>query len=285
MNWPADSSGATIALEGPLAAGSLRALASHGPLQHLSIHDRAVFGLRQARELLSLPGVDWLRLWCPATRAAASLLLQIPGLRVLELDTLQAGGILRGFDIPRTLERFYWPWYELRPDDFEAIAQSPTLRAIGTGHSEITPTALDALLAMPRLESLDLESCGIDDALASRLRTGTPLRSLFLAVNPLTRAGLRHIVELETLRELDLWETGITLDDLDLLQALPQLEYLSLGRGDPEDATRRYDPDRLLPLLARLPSLQRLELDGIVLNESQRAAYAARFAELKMVER
>lgn len=285
MNWPADSSGATIALEGPLAAGSLRALASHGPLQHLSIHDRAVFGLRQARELTSLPGIERLRLFCPVTRAAASVLLEVPGLRVLELFELRAGGKLSGFDIPRSLERAHWSWYALQPGDFEAIAQSLTLRAIGTGDAVITPAAFDALLAMPRLDWLSLESSGIDDALASRLRTGTALRSLFLAVNPLTRAGLRHIVRLESLRELDLWKTAITLDDLDLLQALPQLEYLSIGSGDPEDATRRYDPDRLLPRLARLPSLQRLELDGIVLNETQRAAYAARFAELKLVER
>lgn len=285
MNSPSDSTGATIQLEGPLTAGCLDALASHGPLQSLSIDDHAVFGLRQARELLSLPGVDWLRLWCPATRAAASLLLEIPGLRVLELSELRTGGTLRGFDVPRTLERFYWPWYSLQPGDFAAIAQSPTLQTVGTGHSDFTSQDFDALLAMPRLESLDLESCGIDDALASRLRTGTSLRSLFLALNPLTRAGLRHIVALESLRELDLWETAITLDDLELLQALPQLEYLSIGCGDPEQATHRYDPDRLLPLLARLPSLQRLELDGIVLDETQRAAYAARFAELKLVER
>ena len=197
----------------------------------------------------------------------------------------RAGGTLRGFDVPRGLERFHWSWYALQPTDFAAIAQSPTLRALGADHSVITPATLDALLAMPRLEWLSLESSNIDDVLASRLRTGTPLRSLFLAVNPLTRVGLRHIVELETLRELDLWETGITLDDLELLQALPQLEYLSIGCGDPEHATRRYDPDRLLPLLARLPLLQRLELDGIALDETQRAAFAARFAELKLVER
>ena len=51
LNSPTDSSGATIELEGPLTAGCLLTLASHGPLQCLSIRDRAVFGLRQAREL------------------------------------------------------------------------------------------------------------------------------------------------------------------------------------------------------------------------------------------
>lgn len=285
MNSPADHTGATIRLEGPLTSGCLSALASRGPLQSLSIDDRAVFGLRQARELLSLPGIEHLRLFCPVTRAAASLVLEVPGLRVLEVFELRAGGSLSGFHIPRSLERIHWSWHALHPGDFEAIARSLTLRAIGTGDAVITPAAFDALLAMPRLDWLSLESSGIDDALASRLRTGTSLRSLFLAINPLTRAGLRHIVRLESLRELDLWKTAITLDDLDLLQALPQLEYLSIGCGEPEDATRRYDPDRLLPLLARLPSLQRLELDGIVLNETQRAAYAARFAELKLVER
>lgn len=285
MSSPADRTGATIELEGPLTAGSLGALASRGPLQHLSIRDRAVFGLRQARELRSLPGIEHLRLFCPVTRAAASLVLEVPGLRVLELFELRAGGRLSGFDIPRSLERLHAPWYALQPGDFEAIARSFTLRAIGTGNAVITPAAFDALLAMPRLDWLSLESSGIDDALASRLRTGTPLRSLFLAVNPLTGTGLRHIAALESLRELDIWETGVTLDDLELLQALPQLEYLSLGCGDPEYATRRYDPDHLLPLLARMPSLQRLELDGIALTETQRAAYAARFAELKLVER
>ena len=168
-----------------------------------------------------MPGIGHLRLFCPVTRAAASLVLEVPGLRVLELFELRAGGKLSGFDIPRSLERAHWSWYASQHGDFEAIAQSLTLRAIGTGDAVITPAAFDALLAMPRLDWLSLESSGIDDALASRLRAGTALRSLFLAVNPLTRAGLRHIVRLESLREMDLWKTGITLDDLDLLQALP----------------------------------------------------------------
>lgn len=285
MRSSTDDTGIRIELQGPVTPGSLRVLADRGALGQLSIRDKAVFGLRQARELLSSPGIDWLRLWCPVTRAAASLLLEVPDLRVLDLLTLQTGGHLRGFEQSRMLECLYCACFSLEPRDFEVIARSHTLRALAATDAVITPQSFDALLAMPRLERLSLESSGIDDALASCLRTGTPLRSLFLALNPLTRTGLRHIVALETLRELDLWETGITLDDLELLQALPQLEYLSIGCGDPEDAARRYDPERLLPLLARLPSLQRLELDGIVLDETQRAAYAARFAELKLISR
>jgi hypothetical protein len=277
--------GPSVELRGPLAAGSLRALASRGPLHFLSVRDRAVFGLGQARELLSLPGIDALSLSCPVTRAAASLLLDVPGLRRLELFDLRAGSALRGFEAPRKLEQLYCPTCTLQPVDFEAIARSPTLRMVSADDAIVTPAAFDALMSMPRLEWLSLESCQIDDALASRLRTGTALRSLFLPLNPLTRAGLRHIVTLESLRELDLWETDITLEDLDLLAALPQLEYLSIGVGDPDGPRQTYDPDRLLPMLARLPSLQRLELDGIDLDETQRAAYAARFAELRLIPR
>ncbi len=184
LSSPADSNATTIQLQGPLTADSLRALASRGPLHTLSIHDDAVFGLRQARELLALPGIDWLRLFCPVTRAAASVLLEVPGLRVLDMFEARSGGTLRGFDVARGLERFHWSWHALQPTDFAAIAQSPTLRALGTDHSVITPAALDALLAMPRLQWLSLESSTFDDVLASRLRTGTPLRSLFLAGNP-----------------------------------------------------------------------------------------------------
>lgn len=275
---------ADIELTGPRPDGALRALAAHGAIASLTIRGHTVFGRRHANELLTLPSVESLRLWCPVTRAAVGLLLEIPGLRHLELAVLRAGGRFEGFATPRELECFDSACSGLEADDLVALARSPSLRVLRTMDVKMTAAAFDALLDMPQLESLSLESCSVGDALLARLRPGGALRRLLLAVNPLTGEGLRHIVRLPKLRELDLWETDIVLEDLQLLQQLPQLESLSLGAAR-DRRLRRFPPMPLLAMLDSLPALRQLELDGIALDKDERAAYAARFADLRVLQR
>lgn len=259
----------------------LRALATNPSLRALSISGKAVFSLRHAQAIASVPALERLRIWCPATRAAIAAVLQTPELEALHLLELHAGGTLRGFETARTLKALLVAAYGLRPDDLIAISRSPSLQTFFAMDATVTPQALAALAGMPELERLSLEDSRIDDAKVAVLLPDVRLQSLFLAGNPLTDTGLRTIVRLRALRELDLWQTPVTLAGIATLDALPELEYLSLGHADP---AATFDPDALLPLLARLPKLQRLELDGIVLNARQHAAYAERFA-LKLVER
>jgi hypothetical protein len=277
-----DLEAAGIEFRGMPDAATLGALVENGPLPSLGIDSNSIFALRHARAIAALPGVQCLRIWAPATCAAIGVVLQTPGLERLTLREICTGAALRGFESAHALDTVSVSTFGKRPGNLLAIARSPALRlcfvmdAFGT-----RPEELAALAAMPRLEKLSLESSDIDDSVAAALPPETRLHGLYLAANPITDAGLHAIVRASSLRELDLWETRVTIAGLALLEALPDLEYLSLGHADP---AATFDPDALLPQLMRLPKLQRLELDGIVLDPRQRAAYSQRFA-LKLVER
>lgn len=263
-------------------AAALAALAEHGRLPSLSINCTSVFATRHARAIAALPGVGRLQIWAPATCSAIGVVLQTPGIERLELLEIRAGAALRGFESAHALDTLSIAMFGKRPGDLLAVARSPALRLCFVMDAFATrPEELAALAAMPRLEKLSLENCDIDDKAAAALPSDTRLHGLFLASNPITDAGLQALVRASSLRELDLWETRVTVAGVALLEALPDLEYLSLGHADP---TNTFDPDVLLPQLMRLPKLQRLELDGIALDPRQREAYERRFA-LKLIER
>ena len=66
------------------------------------------------------------------------------------------------------------------------------------------------------------------------------------------------------LRSLDIWALDIQEEDLELLNDLPNLEYLSIGGGYEDQTT--LTSKGVLPRLAQLPSLKRVWLDGITLS-------------------
>lgn len=237
-----------------------------------------------ADALAGIPSLSecWLR--GPATRSAVRRLLEIPGLRLLAVLFLAKPGRLCNFEAATELEHF--SSYDVRGEtDLLAIARCPALRELFAMDCHLTARALDALLALPHLKCLSLERAGIDDALAGRFVQSAKLERLHIPSNPLGRAGLAQIVRLEQLRELDLWATPLSIDDLDLLQQLPQLEYLSLGGGDAAELERLgLTAAALLARLSALPVLRRVELDGIVVDETQRAAFAARFDSVRILE-
>lgn len=284
---PADTSIAVrleadaVELHGPITPETIAALAQKGSLRQLYLRDGKRLDRRCGQALAVLPGVEYLQLWCPATRAAVVAALETPGLQTLQLFALHGPGTLRGFATGRTLQQLLVACAGLRTADLLAIAQSPTLREFAASDVAVTPQAMAALGAMPQLELLSLEACGIVDSTVAALPADGALRRLMLAANPLTDAGLRSIVRLSALRGLDLWQTQITLSGLAALADLPELESLSLGHAEPNDT---FPPDALFALLAPLPRLSQLELDGIMLSPQQQALFAQRFS-LSVVER
>lgn len=263
-----------VVLHGPIDDAQLHALAARGPLHTLDLRDTALFTRRPARLLPRLRAVENLRLWCPATRAAVDAVSGIAGLHSLELLRLCGPGTLGRIADAGMLQQLFVASDGLRASDLLAISRSPSLRRLAAMNTSVTAAAFAALASMAQLDWLSLEDAGIGDAVAATLPRETPLRGLFLANNPLTDTGLRAIVRASGLRELDLWQTRVSLDGLALLQALPELDYLSLGHADPEAS---YEADALFAQLARLPRLRRLELDGVALSPRQQQRYSERF--------
>ncbi|WP_133821189.1 hypothetical protein [Tahibacter aquaticus] len=285
MTQAGSASGETAELCGPLTPEAVRELALRGPLYWLRVRQQPLFDAALADALLGIAVLENAQFLCSVTRAALQRLLQIAGLRCLYVNEIAPRGSPANFENASLLERFGGDRL-VHQADLLAITRSPALREFYAIDSRMTAQTLDAFLAMPTLEMLSLEDCGIDDALAARFERCPQLQRLFLANNPLGREGLTHIARLKQLRELDLWATPLHVDDFEQLQQLPHLEYLSVGHtGSAKTAALGLTAEALLPRLSALTALRRLELDGINVDEKQRAAFAARFESVQILNR
>lgn len=248
-------------------------------IEWLSITQTELLTVRLARRIEPLR-VDHAWLWCPVTPGAMRHVLRMPTLRTLDVLRITDAGKLPSFADAGCLQVLRAN-HGLSERDLMQIASSRTLREIGAQQAQITHASLTALLSMPALESLDLECTAFDDAMARRISRSTRITSLDVGGSRLTRRGLAHLVEMQQLRALDLWETRIDAHDLQLLKWLPELEYVSIGPGG---GTASLDPAVVVPLLLELPALKRVWLDGVQVDPAQRAALEARVEHLRITE-
>jgi hypothetical protein len=180
-------------LAGSIPIDQVAALAALGPIQRLSVTHTPELGVRLARRLEGLH-VEWLWLWCPVTRRAMRHVIRMPGLRVLDVLSFGAGK-LPSLRIARALEVLRMNLW-MTEHDLLHVAQCDGLRELGAQGAELTRRALDALLTMPQLTTLDLEQTRFDDAMARRIARSTTLEALDLGATRITGAGLRHLVSM-----------------------------------------------------------------------------------------
>lgn len=274
---PTPHSRAEVTLDPQLRPDAIRALAAGGPIECLTFGHGRLLDARRAKHLHALPPTRWLWLRGATTRAGIRQIIRIPGLETLDVMQLRGPGAVSGFgDVAglRSLRINGW----LHARDLRGIAASPSIETLGAQGAELTPRALDALLAMPRLRALDLEGTDFDDAMALAVSRSTTLEHLELGKTRLTGTGVAHLARMPRLRGLDLWATPVSEADCAMLRELPALEYVSLGGYD--DAP--LDGAALLPLLLAMPALKRVWLDGARLDRDQIAALEARFESVRI---
>lgn len=267
-------------LEGGIPLQAMEELAQLGVVERLSITKMPLLTIKLAERLERIR-VKRLWLWCRVTARAMRHVIRIPSLRELDVFGIERSGRLPSFGDALQLQVLRAN-HGMSEDDLCQVAQCAGLRHLGAQGAELTRTSLSAILALPALNELDLESTHFDDAMAKRLSRSTTIQSLDIGATRLTRVGLAHLVQMPQLRALDLWATRIGHDDLGLLRTLPDLEYVSLGSDDGADAA--LDPNAVTKLLLDLPSLKRVWLDGVGLEASQRAALEAKLESLRVTE-
>lgn len=267
------------ALEGDFTQADIEALAVRGAISQLSFTQRTTpLTEPVARGLASLASVDYFWLWCTTTRAALRHVFALPRLRELHLLGVATPGRMRGVAEAAHLQVFRSSW--MTETDLLELARSRTLVELAAHGSKITPRVIDAFVAMPKLESLDIEDSRFDDAMAQQLSASTTITRLWACNTRLGGEGLAALCRMRQLRSLDLWMTRITADDLALLATLPNLESLTLGsyNGDP-NALRG---DAIVRPLRKIKSLKTLWLDGVVLNPSTRRAIEKRYPNVRI---
>ncbi|MBI1902967.1 MAG: hypothetical protein HYS13_17860 [Planctomycetia bacterium] len=183
-----------------------------------------------------------------------------------------------------------WLWEVLfvpddwRPERIEAlyISLEPTSSAVATERQTWTDSIprLDSLkslrvygvrlekrdvanvAALPRLEGLQLDECGLNDDAIGPIANLHRLRSLSLNGNPeLTGAGLQRLAGLESLRALALLECpNIRGKDVVALDGLHRLQVLHLGAARGQFSQPLGDDD--LHAISKMQSLSALYLNG-----------------------
>jgi len=263
---------------GRVTVADIKRLRNGIAISKLSLTETPTLTARLAQALATLPAVDRLWLWCDVTRTAMRHVLAIPELRILDVLAIVKPGPLDGFSTAGHLEVFRGNGCLTEADLFE-ISRCMPLRELGAQGAKVSPQAIDAILTLPRLETLDVEGSAFNDVMAAQVSASTSLTSLDVGSTRITGAGLRSICKMTQLRSLDLWATAITEDDLDFLARLPNLEYLSVGDCE-GDST--FHGESLLPRLAAIGSLKRVWLDGVSLDASHAEILAARYESVRI---
>jgi hypothetical protein len=267
-----------VELKGAVTADDIRALADRGHMEKISLTHAPLLTAEVAQGFESLPSVSWLWLWCDVTRAAMRSVVATRGLKILDVLSLASPGKLEGFALANSLEEFRGN-HALKEQDLLEVATCQSLREIGAQGASLSMRVIQALLGLPKLESLDLEATAFDDAMAQEISSSQSLVSLDLGATRLTAKGLKHICRMRQLRSLDLWATRIDEEDLELLQLMPNLEYISVGGME---GGVRLDAKRLIIRLAAIPSLQRVWLDGVIVSPQEKTALESRFSKVRL---
>ena len=233
-------------IEGRFDDSTIDQLQRLGPLERVSVTKIPLVTVQIARALCTLQAKR-LWIWCDITRRAMRHLIRTRGLRVLDALCLRGPGHLANFDRADDLEKFRANHY-MTESDLLQVARCAGLTEIGAQGAAISLSALSALLALPKLASLDLEGTRFDDKMAKRISRSTTI-------------------------------TPLTERDLVLLLDLPDLEYVSLGNYD---GLPSLDAEAVTALLLASPNLQRAWLDGIRLQPSQKAALEGKLESLRL---
>ena len=252
-------------------------LSQVGLIEKLSITNIPLITVDLAKRFSRLR-VDQLWLWCDVTRRAMRHVIQLPGLRVLDVLCIRGPGQLENFQKAEKLEEFRAN-HCMTEADLLQVAQCAQLRELGAQHAEISINSLSAILSLPSLTTLDLEGTRFDDKMAKRVSRSKTITSLDLGATRITRVGLEHLVQMEQLRSLDLWATDLSERDLRLLLNLPNLEYLSLGNYD---GLHQLQSNEVTQLILESPGLKRVWLDGVILDVTQKSALEARLESLRI---
>lgn len=265
-------------LEGRVSAADIRRLGK-GAIETLSLTKMPTLTAKVAQGLSSLQSVDRLWLWCDVTRTAMRHVIAVPDLRILDVLNLVKPGRLEPFSVASNLEVFRGNHY-LTEEDLLQVATCKSLRELGAQGAGLSSRAIEAILDLPKLESLDLEGSEFNDEMAEQTSASTLLTSLDVGATRITRAGLKHLCKMKQLRSLDLWAiTSIQESDLDLLAELPNLEYVSVGEFSEVPS---FNAETLLPRLNAVSSLRRIWLDGVKLDPPQRASLETRYESVRI---
>ena len=243
----------------------------------LTVSSDTFFHRKLADELAQWPSIKEVLLWGTVSKAALQRLLSLAEIHEIYVMELHKHGNLYDIDPLSSLQIFRGCWISAR--DLRALAQLQNLETLSAQNSVVNQQTIEMIVNSSSLTNLDLEASNLDDDMAKELAKSSRIVQLDVGATRLGPSGLQEICKMTQLRELDIWALDLDERDLDCLEGLPNLEYLSVGGYDGQ---KRLTSKNVLPRLAKLPSLRRVWLDGIRVTESEANELRARYENAQM---
>ncbi len=255
-----------IEIKGPISRPQRLASSVTNMAEKIRFVNLRFFSGQLASALASCQSLRELWIWCDVGRKAIGKILKLPAIETLDLLCVRSPGRkMPSFNNASNLRVFRCNNF-MKETDLLAISTSESLAELEAQSSEVSLRAIDAITAMPSLESVDFEGTNFDDEMAGIISNSNRIISLDVGATKLTSAGLQKICQMEHLRSLDVWATKISDSDLTLLDTLTSLEYLSVGGYEGQE---KITSAGLLPVIEQLPALKRLWLDGVILQTAE----------------
>lgn len=266
-----------LTLSGRLTPRKIRALTPGNEVKTLNVSNDTFFHRKLADELAQWSNLHEVLLWGTVSKAALTRLLSLVGIHEIYVMELHKHGNLYDIDQSSSLQIFRGGW--LSAQDLKAIVQLQNLETLSAQESFVNHEIVEMVVNSNSLRKLNLEASNLDDDIVKELAKSSKIVRLDVGATRLGPSGLQEICKMEQLRELDIWALDLDEHDLDCLEGLPHLEYLSVGGYDGQ---QRLTSKNVLPRLAKLPSLRRVLLDGIPLTESETNELRERYESVQI---
>lgn len=261
-----------FSLSGRLTPSKMRAMIPSNEIKTLTVSSDTFFHRKLADELAQWPCINEVLLWSTVSKAALRRLLSLAEIHKIYVMELHNHGNLHDINQASSLQVFRGGWLSAR--DLRALAQLQNLKTLSAQNSFVNQPTIEMFVNSRSLTNLDIEASNLDDDMAKVLAKSSKIVQLDVGATRLGPSGLKEICKMTQLRKLDIWALDLDGHDLDCLEGLPNLEYLSVGGYDGQ---KRLTSKNVLPRLAKLPSLRRVWLDGIPVTESEATELRARY--------
>lgn len=267
-------------LQAPITIESLNDLEKLGHIEKISVRQNPLLTAKIAKGFKAVRSAGQIWLWCEVTRVAISHIVTVPNLKMLDVLSIKSAGKLSNFSVATSLKRFYCDNTDaLGPDDFQEISSCKSLKEIHIPNSTLTTQIIHYFLQLPNLHVFDIEASNLNDEMASFISSSQTIETLEIGATNISHRGLSDICKMNKLKSLDIWATNIRQEDLDLLENLPQLEYLSVGQGYDDNS---FDSESLISKLAKINSLKRVWFDGVEFSSDEKMMLSPKYDKVQI---
>jgi len=267
-------------IETPITPNSLKKLSKCNHINKLYAKQDLLLTADIAKKFGTVKSIEELWLWCDVTKAALRYILAIPKLKRLHIFCIKSLGKTDVYSKSMVLETFYCAFSDkLSLGDYKELLSCKTLKNISLMNSDLNIEIINLFLKASHIKSIELEDSNFNDRMAICISKSKSIEKIELGGTLISRIGLEHICNMNQLQSLDIWNTKIQENDLNLLTKLQNLEYLSLGQGYDDNV---FGSKSVINSIEPIKSLKRLWLDGIKFDSSEISYLKKRYEKVQI---